>query len=214
MFLCSCVFFRKGPMGARSCDPGSACPFHPAGKPHIYWENTMVWMPINQNPLLLGQNLNIYWFPVTMFPSTNPPEVWVLDIPAAASPATNSKLWPWRAWCPRWRPGRDDPPCRARRACCRSRCAGSIRPQILPMEFVNPGSGWGFSVKPGYHGKIKKDWTADCLVPWASLEPGCGLWKSATFGGIKGVKLSNLPKNGMLSNWILNNLIHFFSQCH
>ena len=53
MFLCSCVFFRKGPMGARSCDPGSACPFHPAGKPHIYLENTRVWMPINQNQYLL-----------------------------------------------------------------------------------------------------------------------------------------------------------------
>ena len=26
--------------------------------------------------------------------------------PTAASPASNSNLWPWRAWYPRWRPGR------------------------------------------------------------------------------------------------------------
>lgn len=142
--------------------------------------------------------------------------VWVLDIPAA-SPATSSKLWPWRAWCPRWHPGRDDP-------------WTGLTPGIFCRKLaVQEASGlrfylwslwtlvqawenrWGFWFSRGfrsnldtYHGKIKKDWTADCLVPWASLEPGCGLWKSATFGGIKRVKLLNLPNKCMLSNWILN----------
>ena len=79
--------------------------------------------------------------------------VWVLDTPAA-SPATSSKLWPWRAWCPRWHPGPDDPwtgltpgSRSADFSLCRKHQASDFTYGVCEPWFRlgKTGSGWGFS---------------------------------------------------------------------